>query len=167
MTSKQIWRSSTVDVFQRDHCVLPWTKQLNSPILIADDKWTQECKDFACPDQVIASHKAITMFHAANCVATHVINHWRACQKYNSSNGLSYNIQYQNTYTPIAMERNNLVNKVQQDEHIYSMCKNPLKKLIEILWKYRVPQYHETNYTRRGTNWCVSTRVRCNVPYLL
>ena len=47
------------------------------------------------------------------------------------------------------------------------MCQNPLKQLKEILWKYRMPQYHETNNTRRGNNWCVSTRVRCNVPYLI
>jgi len=61
---------------------------------------TKELKEytgFACPDQVIASVEAMTMFHVTNCVATFAINLWRACQKYNSSTGLSYNIQYQNT----------------------------------------------------------------------
>jgi hypothetical protein len=149
MTSKHIWRSSTADVFQSDHCVLPWTKHLNSPVLIAEDKRTQECTDFACHDQVMASHVAITMSHVAtcNCVATCVINHLRACQKYNTLQ---------------------LINKDQQEEHsrIQHVPKST-QQLNEILWKYRMPQYHETNYTRRGNNWCVSTRVRCNVPYWL
>jgi hypothetical protein len=58
------------------------------------------------PDQVTASHEAMTVFHVANCVETCVISHWLTCQKYNSSVGLSYNIQYQYTLKPIAIESN-------------------------------------------------------------